>query len=181
MRKQERDRMRAVLVVIAALAVGCGDGGRTARLQNQLDEQQKQIRELEGKLSSLAKAEALGLDEKCARQAVAYFKEGGYDKSGPFNGFTNHYNPELGECFILIQSLDTKSGPGRYMESRDLWGAYERKWYANYVWFSESGKKYWQVKPFMCQVMSPSGEKKVCQSADEFDELVKTYMGRGGL
>jgi hypothetical protein len=54
--------------------------------------------------------------------------------------------------------------------------AFEGKSYAEYAWKSEKGKKYWEVKPFVCKVTLPSGEKKDCASSDEFDDLVKVYM-----
>jgi hypothetical protein len=168
--------MRALIVILAAFTVGCGDARQTARLQTQLEEQQKQIRDLQAQVVGLSKSEALDLDEKCSKQALADFHEAGY-KEGGLDSFTNHYNAELRKCFILIQSADTKTEKGKIWQNKDLWDAYERKNYAAFMWRSDPAK---QVKPVECHVFMPTGEKKTCESAEEFDELVKTYMGRGG-
>jgi hypothetical protein len=70
--------------------------------------------------------------------------------------------------------MDTK---GRIWQNKDLFDAYELKNYVSFAWLSDPVKKYWEVKPVECHVDMASGEKKICQSADEFDELVKTWAG----
>lgn len=173
----------ALVTISAALACGCNDGGKIRTLQIQLEAQQKEIQELKAKLSSVSRSEALDLDEKCAKQALAEFHAAGY-RNGGFDSFTNHYDAALGKCFILVQEL-----PHPSLGALRLSDAYERKIYAELAWRSDAPaiialvdptKKYWQVKPFECHVLMPSGEKKICESGDEFDELVKTYMGGSG-
>jgi hypothetical protein len=57
-----------------------------------------------------------------------------------------------------------------------LFDAYEGKTYGEYNWHTVKDKKYWEVPPFMCKVVLPSGDDKLCTSDNEFDELIKTYM-----
>jgi hypothetical protein len=168
-----------LLPIVTVLACGCNDVGKITRLQDQLEAQQKEIHDLRAKLSGTSKIEALDLDEKCAKQAVSEFHAAGY-KDGGFDSFTNHYDAALGKCFILVEATDTKTDKKGIWEFKHLWDAYERKSYGEFAFHVDPVKKYWQVKPFDCHVFMHSGEKKFCQSADEFDELVKIYMGGSG-
>ena len=91
-------------------------------------------------------------------------------------GFTNHYNEKLNRCFMLVEETDVKSDPGTIWTNKTLLDAFEGKELATYSWHSDKVKKYWQVPPFQCEVTLPSGEKKICNSGAEFDELIKVYM-----
>ena len=60
--------------------------------------------------------------------------------------------------------------------NKSLEDAFEGKEYAEFMWINNSGKKYWEVSPSICKVTLPSGQEQICNSSDEFDELIKPYM-----
>jgi hypothetical protein len=123
------------------------------------------------------KAATLDLQDKCARQAHETFKNLGWDKE-PLAGYGNHYHVGLNKCFILIYNTSSDSSDsGRLTTVKLLLDAFEGATYGDYEWDSEKDKKYWEVKPYICDITLPSGESTHCQSQDEFDEVVKTYMG----
>lgn len=116
---------------------------------------------------------SLELQGQCARQAEAEFKREGYAQSD-LAWFENHYNSALGKCFVAVHNTSTANGiPSSSILIVD---AYEGKVYGTYVWVNGKGQKYWEVSPSECNVVQASGEKKKCQSQDEFDKLAKAYM-----
>jgi hypothetical protein len=115
------------------------------------------------------------LQEKCAKRARDEFRDLGWEKD-PFASFTNHYNEKLNKCFMLIENTDAKTTPGAIYTNRGLYDAFERKSFGEYMRSTADGKKYWEAKPFVCNVTQPSGESVTCKSPDEFDELIKIYM-----
>lgn len=62
------------------------------------------------------------------------------------------------------------------MTAKKVMDAFESKVYANYVWSTRPGKKFWEVPPLECTVTLLSGEESTCHSSAEFDSLVKQYM-----
>lgn len=140
---------------------------------------EKQIRELQTKLSALSKAEQLDLDERCHKQALAAFKESGPDnKNGNMSQFGNHYNRELGKCFILTEQEGTTGGTP--YTNKILSDANEGRAYGVYMWMNPERKKFWEVPPSMCRLTLPSGEDVDCKSSDEFDSLVEDSFGLSG-
>lgn len=121
----------------------------------------------------MTKGANLEFQKKCADQAAAVFKELGWNKK-PWAVYSNHYQPTMNKCFVRIENTAIENhAPSTSINVSD---AFEGKVYADYFWLNSEGKKYWEVKPFMCKVTLLSGEEKVCQSKEEFDELVKVYM-----
>jgi hypothetical protein len=125
-----------------------------------------------------SKSENLDLQEKCAKQAQAQFKLDGWDKKSGGAFFSNHYNEKLNKCFMMIENAGEESSlhDGTFIDTKILLDAFEGKPYAEYIWHSDKGKKYWEVPPQLCHVWLLNGEKKTCNSSDEFDELVGDYM-----
>jgi len=136
---------------------------------------ERENQDLRAKLDSVTRAKSLDLQEKCAKQARDEFKFQGRDKE-QLAGYTSHYVAQLNKCFIAIQNTDTKTAPGQIITTKSVFDAFEGKQYADYFWETEKGKKYWEVKPFVCEVSLQSGEEKVCTSEQEFTELIKPYM-----
>jgi hypothetical protein len=170
--------MRNATIFVLVVAVGAlGALGIFAYHQEaSLREQRLVVQQLTARLASISKTASIDLQQKCARQAREEFTRDGWE-SRSMAGFTNHYNSELGKCFILIGSTsDAKTPPGTVFENKSLSDAFEGKSYAEYFWHSDTVKKYWEVPPLVCRVTMPSGEERVCHSSDEFDELVKVYM-----
>lgn len=137
--------------------------------------QQRQIHELNAKLETTPKSSSLDLQAQCARQAALIYKDSGWEKE-VMAGYENHYNEKLNKCFVIMQNTDTKIAPGKITTSRFLSDAFEGRNLGNYFWQSDKTKKYWEVAPYTCDVTLPSGEKKVCKSSEEFEELLKVYM-----
>jgi hypothetical protein len=161
-----RWRDKAALgVLLLAITAGCNQD-KIARLV-------RENRELAAKLDAVSKTTTLELQEKCANQARAVFREMGWDKK-PFALYTNHYNRKLNKCFIRIESREfTRNVPSIAVSISD---AFEGKGYAEYFWNNTQGKKYWDVKPFICNVTQLSGEERPCTSQEEFDDFVRLYM-----
>jgi hypothetical protein len=162
--------------LIFALIVAVGVLGYLVHAQNTtLTDQQRQIKELSVKLESKSNSAGLELQAQCAKQAAMVYKESGLDGKS-FAGYVNHYNEKLNKCVVIVQNTDTKVAPGRITNSRFVYDAFEGTSLGDYFWQSEKNKPYGDVPPFTCDVIFPSGERKVCHSSDEFDELLKTYM-----
>jgi len=91
-------------------------------------------------------------------------------------GYESHYNVRLNKCFLQISTTDTQISPGTIWTYRFLQDAFEGKQYATYAWHTEKGKTYWEVAPFQCEVLLPSGDRRFCKSDDEFTLLIRMYM-----
>ena len=111
----------------------------------------------------------------CSAQATKAFADMGYPKDA-IAGYQNHYNARLNKCFIEVSNTDPKVSPGTIWTYRFVFDAFEGKQYGTYSWHTEKDKKYWEVKPFECEVVLPSGEKQFCNSDDEFTQLIRVYM-----
>jgi hypothetical protein len=139
-----------------------------------LRQQQDRVRQLNAELKeSTSKSMTFERQGKCAQQAREEFRSEGWEKRETA-GFTNHFNSKLNKCFMEIEDTDVKQGT--LITSKTLSDAFEGKVYANYICSSDKKKKYWEVPPLECDVTLPTGEKKICHSSDEFDELIKVYM-----
>jgi hypothetical protein len=170
-------RMRNVITLLLIVV-----GGMLAFIaysqRRALQEERRLTQQLTTKLSATSTTASLDLQEKCANQAREEFKREGWEElksKGGLNDFSDHFNPKVNKCFVLIESTDPKND-GTVFVSKTLSDAFEGKLYGEYNWKSDKVKKYWQVPPFMCKVTLPSGEEKICHSDDEFDALVKQYM-----
>jgi hypothetical protein len=158
--------MTSLRPVVLLLVVAVGGLGALAYFQqNTIRQQQGAIEQLQ----TASEATVLDLQEKCAKQAREMFKADGWDKQ-PLAGFGNHYNAAMNKCFVVIEntSLDTS---GVETITKILLDAFEGSAYGQYIWFSN------KVKPFLCYALLASREKKLCQSKDEFDEMLRNYMG----
>jgi len=90
--------------------------------------------------------------------------------------FDNHYSAKVNKCFVRLTSMASQVKPRVPTINRLVFDAFEGKVYASYMWMNDGGKKFWEVPPFDCTVTSLSGEKRLCKSAEEFDELIKQFM-----
>lgn len=150
----------------------------------QLHRQQLTIREQQVRLSELtaqlavsetkARSNLLDYQGKCADQARKAFNDLGF-KPNDMAGYENHYNAKLNKCFVSVQNTDAKYAPTIWTH-KTLFDAYEGRTYGDYHWHTVKDKKYWEVPPFMCKVVRPSGDDQYCKSDDEFEKLIKTYM-----
>jgi len=166
--------MKAMAAGLLLLVMAMGIVAGVLRQQfMDMKDLQRQINGLYAKLAEHSKADHLNLQAQCAEQARKAFADEGY-KKGISTNYENHYNVALGTCFINVQNGESTAGS--FVTGRTLFDAFEGKVYGSYVWSTEKDKKYWEVPPIECFVMVRSGSKQTCHSADEFDELAKTYM-----
>jgi hypothetical protein len=163
-------------IAIALLVVSVGVLGVLAYSQAAaLRQQREQVRQLNAKLEeSASKSATFDRQEKCATQARVEFNSQG--KAGELSGFTNHYSEKLNRCFMVVQDTNSKIARGHIIQTKFLFDAFEGKDYGQFFWKSDGTKKYSEVLPFVCEVTLPSGEKRICHSSDEFEELIKFYM-----
>ena len=112
--------------------------------------------------------EDLALQKGCSEAAENLFNKTDF-KDNKMAGFTNHYNKKLNKCFIEVTST-TVQGKSSFTY-RALFDVYENKMYGEYDWKTEEGKKYWEVKPFLCSMLDQS-----CSTTEEFDSFVENYL-----
>ena len=124
--------------------------------------------------SERTKTASLDLQAKCSEQASKAFAQAGYTARDAGAAYQNHYNRKLNKCFIEIENTTATSGV--VWTHRTLFDAFESKPYGTYAWRTDEKKKYWEVAPVMCEVISPNGEKQPCGSDDEFQNLIRIYM-----
>lgn len=132
-------------------------------------QQQSHVAELTLKLNDKTTHENIELQEKCAKQADATFLQNGY-KNDSLDSWQSHYNMKLGKCFMTI---DSRKG---LLVFKSLVDAYEHRVYASYMWKADKGKKYWEVPPFDCELITSSADTKICKNQEEYDAYVARYM-----
>jgi Tfp pilus assembly protein PilV len=163
--------MKNTTIVLLGIAVGIL--GLLAYLQAAaLRNERQQAQQLAAKLDSMSKISTLDLQEKCANQAREEFKD--YWEYREMSDHTDHYNPKLNKCFLLVRYSDTKTLPGSWFTYRMLEDAFEGKVYAEYS--DEYDERTEKHTVSLCKVTVPSGEETICHSSDEFDALVNQYM-----
>jgi hypothetical protein len=91
--------------------------------------------------------------------------------------YTSHYDPKATICYVLIEDT-SMTGTGEMSTSYTVFDAFERRLFANYLWITQKGKKYWEVKPMECSV-TVQGQDVKCTSDDEFKKMVTEKFGLG--
>jgi hypothetical protein len=166
--------MKVVFLLLLAAVAALG---LLAYRQNDIiAAQQGQLAVLASRASAAdvrAKSASLELQAKCAEQARKAFAESGFK---PTDGaiFENHYSAKLNKCFVHVQN--TAATSTTTWTYRNVYDAFEGKAYGAYAWHTVGEKKYWEVPPVTCEVISPTGDKQLCHSDEEFTTLVKVYM-----
>ncbi|HEX7686110.1 MAG TPA: hypothetical protein VF453_00325 [Burkholderiaceae bacterium] len=113
--------------------------------------------------------------KRCAEIAAQAFARMGFDGvRHPLATFTNHYSRRFSRCYIDFQ--DTQVTGKSFAVDRQIVDALENKSYGSYMWINGTDKKYWEVKPAECYVLTSTGIKQICTSDKEFEQLAKTYM-----
>ncbi len=144
--------------------------------QDEITRLKRENRELAAKLEAMQKASTLDAQAKCAQQARVEFNAQGWSKSDMAT-FTNHYNQKLNKCFMetVVVHQSEPFVPNTY---RTVIDAFEGKVYTDYFWENTEGKKYWEVAPFECKVTTVAGEEVRCKTAEEYEALIKQFMGQ---
>jgi Sec-independent protein translocase protein TatA len=160
----------AIILVIAVLLLGAGILGIVAQRQSiALRESRQQIQALQAKLDVVLKSANLDLQAKCAEQAAATWKSGGWDKLKNAT-YSNHYNSAMNKCFMRVEnSIPDRSGA--VFASDRIVEAYEGKVYGELTWrLDEAGNA------MRCNATLPTGEQVQCTSPQEFDSLAEQFM-----
>ncbi len=155
--------MRLLVAISTLLLIGC-DSARIAKLE-------KENQELTSKLNVRATSASLALKRECSQQAERTFRENGLKKY-PLAAQTNHYNLALNKCFIQITDTDFSTARPKIITTKSIWDAFEQKEFAAYTMFSND------INPVECHVVSPTGQKQVCHSMEEFDALAREFMDK---
>ena len=142
---------------------------------NQIEQQKHQIADVTKKLAEMPQNGTLEQQANCAKRADFVFKDGGWKPEDMATNI-NHYNPQMNRCFVEIDNRDVHTAKGELIVGKNLFDAFEGRQYGGYAWISQKDKKYWEVKPMECWVLSKGGEKQECSSDDEFDKLAKQYL-----
>lgn len=163
--------MRWLLCSVALLA-GC-NADKIAQLE-------RENMELRSKFT------VMELQDKCSKQALLEFKEGGWDKheyqaDNKMASFTNHYNVTLNKCFMEVDYRDstevTQDGVMRVW-NREILDAYERKDYAEFTLMPRPGKSRWETDPTDCHIVKADGTMQWRKSEEEFNQLIKQLMDK---
>jgi hypothetical protein len=136
-------------------------------------EQARSIQELNLKFVERPQSTTLEQQDKCSQQSTTVFNAWGSQKED-HPGSVNHYNDRLNKCFIVMQTLDTRSTPGSVFISKTLLDAFEGKTYGEFFLQRQArtGNQEW----LQCYVTQTSGEEQPCKSQGEFDTLTDAYM-----
>jgi type II secretory pathway pseudopilin PulG len=159
--------VRAIILILLAAAVGLGV--LASQQAATIKEQQHQIAAADEHM----KGASLALQGKCAEQARKAFNAFGFGPNDMAD-YSNHYNATLNKCMVRLER-QLATGQVTYV-FKNVFDAFENKDVGTYVWHTVGDKKYWEVPPSQCQVVSTSGEKQACQSEDEFNKLTDVYM-----
>ena len=137
-----------------------------------VNSQSKKLKHFAEKQNEPPAMASLAVQASCAKQAAEAFKNSGY--ANQLFGYENHFNARLGKCLVLISN--TLVNGKQITVGENLSDAFEGRVFGSYIWINPGNKKFWEVSPTECYVISPTGERKDCTSSDEFDDLTKTYM-----
>jgi hypothetical protein len=170
------------LLVVGAVTVGtvaCSQAKPPSQYDTEADQRidglQPQIADINVKLVDKSETDMLGLKARCAEQAGKTFADLGYKRT-ELNRYESHYNETLNKCFIRTESQDSYTVPDAIFAYQNVLDAFEVKQLGSYAWRGNKRRKHGEVRPFVCEVALPSGDKRVCRSNVEFTELVKLYM-----
>jgi hypothetical protein len=163
--------MRHVRLFVSAVfvlsAVGC-DRDRIGTLE-------KQVKDLHEQSAKQRAAADFDLQERCARDSKAWFKENWTrDKDTALLDYTDHYNKSMNKCFILVEfHYSMGTGPS-WVNDISLWDVNENSKYGDI-----NVSHYIYSKPEMKNEDSVGGctmlDKK-CKTLDEFNQLASSYM-----
>lgn len=170
--------MRTLVVAISLVLFG-GVTYEVSQAERRIEQQSTKIRELEAKLrtaTATIRPHNGSLKDQilCAQQAERAFRSA-QDSSDPrgLDYFVSHYEPASTQCFVEIDRWSISKGTS--IVTRSISNAISGEPLGTYGW-ANKGKKYWEVKPTMCEVIDRNGHTKYCESDDEFTELARQYM-----
>jgi prepilin-type N-terminal cleavage/methylation domain-containing protein len=81
--------------------------------------------------------------------------------------YSSHYSVKLGRCFVLLK---TRNATPPYATLEMLEGAPDGKTYGMFLATPD------EKEPEICKVTDSLGERKICHSEAEFNDLTKDYL-----
>lgn len=90
----------------------------------------------------------LQLQARCATEAASLFKEWEEEQAKQQQQgaeYNDHYNKQLGHCFVMVRDSQIYADNGTITVSRNLYDAYERRLIGEYIWVNARHQKYWEV------------------------------------
>ena len=111
-------------------------------------------------------------EQQCSKRAEAIFQGTNWGGSGVFSsGYENHFNRKLNKCFMLVRVNSNGGGSLFFYKALFDVNAGTSSSRAEFDKQVPSGVADYTVKPFVCKMLD-----KYCQTDEEFDAFVKTYM-----
>jgi hypothetical protein len=159
------------LLTLAAIALGVtvyNQNQAALALQARMASQAQTIQALQANVATISAATDL--------EAADDIKAGDWPEDQQPTYF-DHYNATLRKCFLLIETVDTKSSSDSLYYSDSLIDAFEMKDYGDYNAINYYDKsKHSFVE---CAVAQSDGTRSTCQSEDEFKAAAEYFMGPG--
>jgi hypothetical protein len=196
-----RDFVIALLVLFVGILIGV-----VYSQQEALENDHQAILQLRSSFQSDQNITELDVQDKCARQAEAFYKQRSSSYQG-FVSYVDHWNRDLKKCFILITAADIHNSNNfaATVETDVLYDAFEEKDYGSFIGISSSeaspaqaatsnsgaGQIQWSLTPppsppppsgtlttvSECYVYSTETEKISCNSESDFLIRVAQYLG----
>lgn len=171
--------MRRLAIIIAAIALLLGSA---------LYFQNATIRQLRtdnaalvARMSNTSQRALLASKAACTDRAERVFRLLGYSENsnGGASGldaetFTNHYSVKLKRCLMTVEITNWQNA--HEVISKFLMDADERKTFGQMVWVSSDTKKFYEQKPMQCSMTPPDAPEGICETTEQYDEFVKSYM-----
>ena len=164
-------RLAIAFLTCCALFAGC-DGDRVAKLE-------KENADLKAKVEKQDEAVNYDLQEKCSKDAHAWFNENwSRDKDTILLTLVNHYDVKLNKCFILVDHhyKSDFAGPGGNSWTNEI-SLTDVQQNAKLAYFAENHITNWKPEyNLRNEVISCNMLDKECKTGDEFNNLVGPYM-----
>jgi quinol monooxygenase YgiN len=152
---------------IILFAVACDTPDRVTRLE-------KQVQELQAKVSKDQAAMDYDLQEKCAKDAKAWFNENWErgEKGTTLLNETHHFNKAQNKCFIVVEYHYDQLPAPSWVNHISLWDVIENTQYATFAQnhFIDYKNSFNRDNVITCEF---NGTK--CKTLEEFSNLISTY------
>lgn len=155
------------IFLFAASSIACGVAA--TQWQNARSAQS----EIESLKSALAREKgnaSLRNKLECAKASKKEFSELGYDHSG-MDDFKNHYSNKYQFC--IMELITHNNSSGKWFENHFLFDVYENGDLGQFIFVSESTKKFWEVVPKSCEIHFPGEAARQCSSRAEWDGVMR--------
>ncbi len=149
------------------VGVGCDTPERVTRLE-------KQVQELQAKVSKDQAVIDYDLQAKCSKDAKTWFNENwGRDKDTQLLDETNHFNKAQSKCFVVVEYHYSRPPAPSWNNSISMWDVNENVKYADY---SESHYiDYKRASLSQDEVVTCACNGKSCKTLEEFNGLISAY------